>query len=107
MAKITAITGANFEEQVQNKEGVTVIRFWATWCGPCTRMKPVYDEIAGELGERAHFAEVDIDVAPEVAGAFGIRSVPTVVVFKDGQPVDGMVGLAPKSRIVSTIEAQL
>lgn len=107
MSSIASITSQNFDEQVKNKAGVTVVRFWATWCGPCTRMKPVYEELASDLGERVSFGEVDIDIAPELAGQFGIRGVPAVLIFKDGEPVDGVVGMAPKSAYASKIEAQI
>lgn len=107
MANITAIDEKNFQSDVLDKEGVTVVRFWATWCPPCTAMKPVFNEIAGELDGKANFAEVDIDKAPQVANALGIRSVPTVVLFKNGQPVDGILGAGPKSQYVNKIQSQL
>lgn len=107
MTNITSIDDSNFQSDVLDKEGLTVVRFWATWCPPCTRMKPVFTEIAGELGDKAAFAEVDIDNAPQVANALGIRSVPTVVLFKNGQPVDGIVGAGPKSQYVNSIQSQL
>lgn len=107
MSEIIEITGENFDSDVLKSEGVTVVRFWATWCGPCIRMKPIYSEVAGELGASAKFAEVDIDQAPEIAGAFGIRSVPTTVIFKDGQPVDGVMGLVPKSQLTDLVTKRL
>jgi thioredoxin 1 len=107
MSGITAVTSENFEADVLKSEGVTVVRFWATWCGPCIRMKPIYSEVAGELGASAKFTEVDIDQAPEIASAFGIRSVPTTVVFKDGQPVDGVMGLVPRSQLTDLVMKRL
>jgi len=107
MADIADITGKNFKSGVLDRKGVTVVRFWATWCGPCVRTKPIYHEVAGELADQAGFAEVDIDRAPEVADAVGIRSVPTVVVFKDGEPVDGVVGGVAKGQLVEKIQAHL
>jgi thioredoxin 1 len=101
------VTSENFEADVLKSEGVTVVRFWATWCGPCIRMKPIYSEVAGELGASAKFTEVDIDQAPEIASAFGIRSVPTTVVFKDGQPVDGVMGLVPRSQLTDLVMKRL
>jgi thioredoxin 1 len=70
-------------------------------------MKPIYSEVAGELGASAKFTEVDIDQAPEIASAFGIRSVPTTVVFKDGQPVDGVMGLVPRSQLTDLVMKRL
>ena len=107
MQTITSIDDKNFQSDVLDKEGVTVVRFWATWCPPCTRMKPIFNEVAGELDGKAGFAEVDIDKAPQVASALGIRSVPTVVMFKNGKQVDGIVGVAPKSQYINSIQAQL
>ncbi|KAB2688476.1 thioredoxin [Brucella tritici] len=107
MSQISAITGKNFDSDVLKNEGVTVVRFWAAWCGPCIRMKPVYEEVANELSVSAKFTEVDIDQAPEIAGAYGIRSVPTTVVFKDGQPTDGVTGLVPKSQLTDLVKKHL
>lgn len=97
----------NFEKDVLARKGVSVVRFWATWCGPCTAIKPTYDDVARTLEEKALFGEVDIDKAPELSSTMGIRSVPTVVVLKDGQAVGGLVGLASKSRLIELIEAHL
>lgn len=107
MANIAEINSSNFKNEVIDKEGVTVVRFWATWCPPCTRMKPVYHELAGDMDGQAKFAEIDIDKAPDIANALGIRSVPTVVVFKDGKPVDGLVGAGAKSQLAEKITAHL
>lgn len=104
---ITTLTKSNFEAEVIKKPGVSVVRFWAPWCGPCRMMEPLYQDLAQTLATKAAFGEVEIDAEPEIAGALGIRSIPTVVVFKDGRPVDQMVGLGPKSNYVSLIERQL
>lgn len=103
MAQINAYTTKNFETEVLQSKGVSVVRFWADWCGPCTAMKPIYGEIAEELQKQVAFGEVDIDHSPEIANAFGIRSIPTIVIFKDGKPVDGIVGMAQKSLLVENI----
>ncbi|HRN61661.1 MAG TPA: thioredoxin domain-containing protein [Luteimonas sp.] len=104
---ISAVTSSNFMADVVQRPGVSVVRFWATWCPPCRQMAPIYGELAQELGDRAHFSEVDIDHAPDVAGGLGIRSVPTMLIFKDGELVDGMAGLAQKAQYHARIQAQL
>lgn len=104
---ITAVSGSNFMSDVVQRPGVSVVRFWAPWCPPCRLMAPIYDELAQELGDRVHFTELDIDQAPEVAGGFGIRSVPTMLIFKDGELVDGVAGLTQKSKYQSHIQAHL
>lgn len=107
MSSITAVSGKNFMSEVVQRPGVSVVRFWAPWCPPCRRMEPIYDELARDMSDRAHFAALDIDQAPEVAGGFGVRSVPTMLIFKDGELVDGMTGLAPKAAYAARIQAQL
>lgn len=107
MSQITEITGKNFQGDVLENPGVTVVRFSATWCGPCIRMKPIYAEVAEEIGASAKFTEVDIDHAPEIAGAYGVRSVPTTIVFKDGEPVDSVLGLVPKSQLTDLVRKSL
>lgn len=107
MSEITPLTRDNFASTALDHKGVYVIRFWATWCGPCTMMHPIYRSVAEEMTPRAGFGEVDIDAAPELADAFGIRGVPTVMVLRDGHPVDQMVGVAPKGSYIAAIERQL
>ena len=107
MSSVTAVSGENFMSDVVQRSGVSVVRFWAPWCPPCRRMEPIFDALAEDMGDRAHFAELDIDQAPEVAGGLGIRSVPTMLVFKDGELVDGVSGLMQRAAYQSRIEAHL
>ena len=103
MAHVTTLDVSNFESFMQAPGTVKVVRFWATWCRPCIALEPTYNEVAGEMKDSAKFGEVDIDRAPGIAGVFGIRSVPTVLVFKDGQPVDIVVGLNAKDKYTTAI----
>lgn len=107
MSDVTQLDPATFRSDVVEAGGVYAVRFWATWCGPCRMMEPIFKSLADELDGRAGFGEVDVDTAPEIAAAYGIRGVPTVLVFKDGAPVDQLVGLAPKSRYAAVLERQL
>lgn len=104
MAKI--LNTSDFNEKVK-KEGVVVIDFFATWCGPCKMLGPVFEEVGNELSDKAGFYKVDIDESLEVANEYGIQSVPTMLVFKDGEVVDKSVGFIPKANIVSMVEQHL
>ena len=84
-----------------------VVDFFATWCGPCKKLSPTLDEVSEEFGDRVNIVKVDVDESEDLAMTYGIRSVPTVLFFKNGQQVDKFVGALPKSEIVSKIENQL
>ena len=84
-----------------------VVDFYATWCGPCKKLSPTLDEVSEELGEQVNIVKVDVDESEDLAMDYGIRSVPTVLFFKNGQQVDKFVGALPKSEIVAKIQAQL
>ncbi|MEF9388279.1 thioredoxin family protein [Ralstonia pseudosolanacearum] len=104
MSVVQSLNEGNFEKYVQEGRPVKVLRFWATWCSPCRALLPVYEEVANELSEIASFAEIDIDHSPGLADAFGIRSVPVVIVMKDGAVVDNLVGLKPKARYIDSVK---
>ncbi len=104
-ALVSSITDAEFQATVA--EGVTLVDFWAPWCGPCKMIAPVLDELAGELQGQARIAKVNIDDNPEVAGSFGIMSIPTLLLFKDGKPVGKLVGAQPKANLKAFVEQAL
>ncbi len=97
------ITDADFQATVAT--GVTLVDFWAPWCGPCKMIAPVLEEIAGELGDKAQIVKINVDDNPQVAGQYGIMSIPTLLLFKDGKKVDQKVGALPKPALKSFIEA--
>ena len=105
MGKYVELNGTNFADTV--KEGVVLVDFWAAWCGPCRMIAPIIEELAEEYEGKATIAKVDVDTAPEVAQQFGIRSIPTVLFFKDGELVDQMIGAAPKAAYAQKLDALL
>jgi len=82
----------------------TLVDFWAPWCGPCRALGPTIDKLADDLGERAQVAKVNIDDHPDLAAKFGVSSIPTVIVFKDGEPTDKFVGIRPYSEYFHALE---
>ena len=100
------INSTDFPALVQDDK-LLVVDFLATWCGPCKKLSPTLDEVSEEFGDRVNIVKVDVDESEDLAMTYGIRSVPTVLFFKNGQQVDKFVGALPKSEIVSKIENQL
>ena len=100
------INSSEFSGLLQ-EDKLLVVDFYATWCGPCKKLSPTLDEVSEELGEPVNIVKVDVDESEDLAMDYGIRSVPTVLFFKNGQQVDKFVGALPKSEIVAKIQAQL
>lgn len=100
------INSSEFSGLLQ-EDKLLVVDFYATWCGPCKKLSPTLDEVSEELGEQVNIVKVDVDESEDLAMNYGIRSVPTVLFFKNGQQVDKFVGALPKSEIVAKIQAQL
>jgi len=103
--KVKTFTDSNFDEEIKN--GVTLVDFWAEWCGPCRRLAPAVDAIATEYDGRATVAKMNVDENPTVPGRFMIRGIPTLLIFKNGQLADQIVGLVPKEEITKKLDQQL
>ena len=101
------INEREFEKEVLKEEGVVVVDFFATWCGPCKMLAPVFEQAGEEMKNDATFLKVDIDQSLELAQQFRISTVPTMMIFKDGKPVETLVGFMPKERIVQKVKSHL
>lgn len=93
------ISDADFEKEVLKATGPVMVDFWAEWCGPCKALSPIVDEVANELGDKIKVVKVNIDENPLSPTKYGVRGIPTLMVFKDGQLVDTKVGGMPKSQL--------
>ena len=100
-----AITDATFDEVVLKSDKPVMVDFWAAWCGPCRMVGPVVEEIATEMGDTAVIGKVDVDAEGDLAMEFGIRNIPTLLFFKDGQVVDKHVGVATKKQLEDKLAA--
>jgi len=101
------ITDANFQEVVLNSDKPVLVDFWATWCGPCRTVGPIVDELAKELEGRAVVGKVNVDSNSDTPLTYGIRSIPTLLIFKNGEIVDKLVGAVPKSQLLEKLEAHM
>lgn len=105
MAKI--INSNEFVQNVENTKGVVVVDFFATWCGPCKMLAPVFESVSSELGDKAKFFKLDVDEGGQIAQKYGISAVPTMIIFKDGAPVENLAGFMPKENIINKVSAHL
>ena len=102
---VTELTDQTFDEKTNN--GVTFTDFWATWCGPCRMQSPVIEQLAEEMGDKVFFSKVDVDANQETAAKFGIMSIPTFILFKNGNEVKKIIGGVPQERLETAIDENL
>ena len=96
---VTHVTDAEFEEKVLNAAGPVLVDFWADWCGPCKAIAPALEEIAGEMSDSLSVAKLDVDSNPSTPAKYGIRGIPTLILFKNGEVADTKVGALPKAKL--------
>jgi len=101
------VTDSSFQQDVLGASGPVVVDFWAEWCGPCKQIAPALEEISAELGERVTIAKINIDDNPETPSNYGVRGIPTLMLFKNGEVADTKVGALPKSQLLQWIEQNI
>lgn len=107
MSNAANLTSAMYAEKIENSNGVALVDFWASWCGPCRMLAPTIDEIASDFEGRAAIYKVNVDEEGELAAKFGIMSIPTLIIFKNGEVFDKLVGVVPKDSIAQILENAL
>lgn len=107
MANVMVFDSANFDTEVVSADVPVLVDFWAPWCGPCKMIGPIVEELAGEYDGKAKVGKVNVDDNQELAGKFGIRGIPTVMLFKGGEVVGSFVGLRPKEDLAAAIDEAL
>lgn len=105
--KVVTVTDQNFDEQVTKGKGLILVDFWAEWCGPCRMIAPILEELAAEYEGQVTVAKLNVDENREASSRFGIRSIPTILFFKDGTQVEQLIGALPKSAIKAKVQQHL
>jgi thioredoxin 1 len=106
-ANITTLTDQTFDEHIKSSDRAILVDFWAEWCGPCKMIAPLLEEIAAEHKDKLEVVKLNVDDNPQTALRFEVMSIPTMIVFKDGEPVNRLIGARPKGRLVSELEGVL
>ena len=103
----TAVSDASFAQEVEQHMGLAIVDFWATWCGPCLMVAPILEQLAGEYNDKVKVVKLDVDANQQTAMRFNVRSIPSILFFKDGRHVDTLVGAYPKPAFVQKIQQHL
>ncbi len=104
MSKPVEVTLDDFKEEVENADLPVLVDFWAAWCGPCKQLEPRLEELAEAMEDQVKVVKVNVDENQELAGQFGVRSIPTLMIFEDGEKIDQLVGSVPRERIRERLE---
>jgi len=107
MSKPMEVSDSDFDQMVLQSKTPVLVDFWAVWCGPCRMVAPVVEELAGEYEGKVTFAKLNVDENPKTSSQYGIMSIPTLLIFKDGAPVSNIVGFRPKAELKKNIDAVL
>ncbi len=104
---IATVSDGDFESEVLQNSGPVLVDFWAQWCGPCKAIAPILEEIASEYGDKVKIAKIDVDGNPETPAKYGVRGIPTLILFKNGEMVQTKVGALSKSQLVAFLDSTL
>lgn len=107
MSKATPVTDSDFEQKVLKSKRPVLVDFWATWCKPCLAVAPILDELSEEYDGKVDFVKLDVDHNAKTASSYGIMSIPSLIIFKNGKPVSHIVGLRPKGELKKSLDAAL
>ncbi len=107
MSQAATVTAENFDTEVLQADVPVLVDFWAVWCGPCRRVSPEVDAVAEQLNGKAKVVKVNVDEEPDLAGRYGIQSIPALLIFKNGQVADQIVGAHPRQVIAERLQAQV
>ena len=107
MSNAMVVTDTTFESEIEGHDGLAVVDFWATWCGPCRMVAPILDQLASEYDGKVKVTKLDVDTNPRTATRFNVRSIPTLLFFKQGKLVDSVVGALPKSKLESKFQEHI
>lgn len=107
MSVVIHANEATFDKAVTESDVPVLVDFWATWCGPCKAIAPVLDELAQDFADKVRIVKIDVDENPNLAAQYGVRSIPTLFVFKNGEKVDGTMGMQPKAKLAELLNKHL